>query len=50
MDFEHCCRTCKWRVREDITDGLVCVNGDSPYCTDFTDDGHGCLYWEKREE
>ena len=44
---EKCCNTCKWYVHENITDGMVCVNGSSDYCTDFTDEDFCCDEWEK---
>lgn len=45
---EKCCGTCRWHQHENITDGWVCVNGDSEYCTDFTDYEHTCPDWEGR--
>ena len=46
---KECCGTCKWHQHENITDGWVCVNGDSEYCTDFTDYEHSCPDWEGRK-
>ena len=46
---EYCCGTCKWHLHENVDDGWVCVNGDSEYCTDFTDYDHTCPDWEGRE-
>lgn len=46
---KECCGTCRWHCHEDVTDGLVCVNSDSDYCTDFTDYGHSCEEWEGKE-
>jgi len=36
------CSTCKWWQDE------VCVNGDSPLCSDFTVAKFGCVLWETR--
>ncbi len=47
---ERCCSTCKWHCHEDITDGWVCVNSDSEYCTDFTPYDHSCPDWEERSQ
>lgn len=46
---ERCCGTCKWHYHESITDGWVCVNDDSEYCTDFTDHSHTCPEWEGKQ-
>lgn len=43
-----CCGTCKWHHHEDISDGRVCVNVESRYCTDWTDYDHCCEDWEER--
>lgn len=44
-----CCGTCHWHQHEDITDGDVCVYGQSYRCTDFTEDYECCEEWEERE-
>ena len=36
---EQTCSTCKWWQDE------VCVNGDSPLCSDFTVGKYGCNLW-----
>lgn len=46
---ERCCGTCRWHCHENVTDGWVCVNGDSDNCTDFTDYNDSCEEWEARE-
>ena len=43
-----CCGTCKWYEHEDITDGFVCVNGESDYVADFTDKKFCCDDYEER--
>lgn len=48
FDEKECCGTCKWHRHEDITDGWVCVNDESEYCTDFTPYDHCCDEWEGR--
>jgi len=45
---EQCCGTCEWHQHENVTDGWVCVNDQSEYCTDYTDYGHSCPDWEGR--
>lgn len=47
---KKCCGTCRWHCHEDITDGWVCVNSDSEYCTDFTPYDHSCPDWEERSQ
>lgn len=42
------CGTCKYHHHEDIDDGFVCVNADSEYVTEWTDDDFGCDEWEER--
>jgi len=44
------CNTCKWWEKEDITDGMVCVNADSDDVTEWTDGNHSCKCWEKCEK
>lgn len=48
--MRKCCGTCRWHSHEDISDGWVCVNDESDYCTDWTDYDHCCEDWEEREE
>ena len=48
--MKKCCGTCKWHSHEDISDGYVCVNDESEYCTDWTDYDHCCEDWEGRDE
>ena len=36
------CSNCKWWKDE------VCVNGDSPLCSDFIVGKFGCVLWETR--
>ena len=40
------CGNCKWHVKEEITQGKVCVNGDSEKCTEFTEIDDTCRAWE----
>ena len=42
------CSTCKYHHHEDIDDGFVCVNADSAYVTEWTDDDFVCDKWEGR--
>ncbi len=48
--MEQCCGTCKWHKNENISDGGVCVNGDSDYCADWTGYDDSCEEWEERDE
>lgn len=45
---EKCCGTCKYHQHEDIDDDWVCVNADSPHCTDWTEYNDYCEDWEER--
>lgn len=45
----ECFKTCKWHEQENIDNGYVCVNGDSEYVADWTEDEQCCEEWEKRE-
>ena len=47
---QKCCGTCKHHQQENITDGFVCVNDESDYVADWTDEDHTCDAWEDREE
>ena len=49
MDKDRHCKTCKWHEHENIDDGYVCVNGDSEYVADWTEDDHCCEEWEEKE-
>ena len=42
MQKEKCCKTCK--KHDDFT--LVCFNGDSEHCADFTEPDCVCEFWE----
>ena len=46
--MRKCCGTCRWHRHEDISDDWVCANGESDYCTDWTDYDHCCEDWERR--
>ena len=48
--MKECCGTCKYHYLEDITDGYVCVNDRSEYCSDWTDYEHCCDEYEEREQ
>ena len=48
MAKERCCGTCKYHEHEDISDGFVCVNGDSDFVTDWTDYNFCCEEYEER--
>lgn len=43
-----CCHNCKYHQHEDITDGWICVNGDSEYIADWTEFDDTCEDWEER--
>ena len=49
-DPKQCCGNCKYYQFENITDGYVCVNGESEYVSDWTEFDHCCEDWEEREE
>lgn len=48
--MKRCCGTCRWHEHEHIDDGWVCVNAESRYCTDWTDDSDSCEEREGRKE
>ena len=41
------CENCKWWQHESITDGYVCCNAQSPYCSDWKEADDSCSYFEK---
>lgn len=41
-----CCGTCKHHYYESIDGGWVCVNGQSEYCADWTENSDSCEEWE----
>ena len=41
----YTCRNCKWHDNF----SWVCLNGDSEYAADFTDDGDTCDKWERED-
>lgn len=43
--MNQCCGTCKWHSFENISDGWVCVNNDSDYCSDWTEYEDSCEEW-----
>lgn len=43
------CSNFRWHMHEDIDDGFVCVNSDSEYCTDWTEEDFSCPDWEEKE-
>lgn len=45
MENRKCCGTCRYGSYDKMQ-GYVCVNGDSEYCTDFTEYDHVCDDWE----
>ena len=46
---DECCGTCAWHQHEDITEGWVCVNAGSIFCTEWTDYKDSCCMWEDRK-
>lgn len=42
------CGECKFHQYEEIDRGYVCVNADSPYCTEWTDYTDTCEEWSER--
>ena len=42
------CKTCRYHY--EIDDGCVCVNDQSYYRADWTEDNHSCEKWEGRDE
>lgn len=47
---KQCCGTCEWHEREHITQGFVCVNGESEHVADWTDNDQQCDKWEAKKE
>lgn len=43
------CATCRYHQLEPITLGYVCVNGDSKYVTEWTDEDFCCSEWEVQD-
>lgn len=43
------CATCKYHYFKKIDQGYVCVNSDSEYCTEWTDDNDFCSEYEEKE-
>lgn len=43
------CRTCHWHQFEPIDRGFVCVNADSNYCAEWTEEEDSCERWEGKE-
>lgn len=50
MSNEKICGNCKWHKHEDWTDGWVCVNDRSDYCTCWTEYRDYCEEFEERSE
>lgn len=46
---KECYGIYKWHEHESIDNGWVCVNGDSEYCSDWTEYSHWCDEWEERD-
>lgn len=47
--MKECCGTCKWHIKdEDFDDDYYCCNGDSQYCSDWTDYLHYCYEYDER--
>lgn len=46
---DHVCGKCKWHTFENVSDGWVCVNDESDYCTEWTEYGDSCECFEERE-
>lgn len=44
----QCCGTCKYHTHEDFSDGWVCTNAGSIYCTEWTDYNDSCELWEEK--
>lgn len=49
MDEKKSCWNCQYHHHEDISDGWVCVNADSGYCSDWTEYDFCCDEWEGKE-
>ena len=44
------CGSCKWHDTDNPDwDAYICANGDSPYCSEWTDDDDCCDMWEQKE-
>ena len=50
MSNEKICGNCKYHQHEDWTDGWVCVNDRSDYCTCWTEYRDYCEEFEERSE
>ena len=46
---EQICGTCEYHQHEKLTQGWVCVNSGSIYCTEWTDYNDRCEMWEERK-
>lgn len=45
------CYNCKWHDTDNPKEeAYICVNGRSPYCSEWTDDNDTCSVWEARSE
>lgn len=45
------CSNCRWHDTDNPEwDAYICVNGDSPYCSEWTDDDDYCEAWEAKNE
>ena len=49
IEDKECCGTCKWHLKPHYEDDYICCNGDSDYCSDWTDYNHCCDEYEERE-
>lgn len=48
--MERKCKTCRWWYKESLTNGEVCVNGDSEEVAEFTDAEFSCKWWQPQLE
>ena len=46
VQMDNTCKTCRYHMHEDISDGYVCVNADSDKVADWTEDDYSCDKWE----
>jgi hypothetical protein len=47
--MDECCGTCRWHEHEDVSDGWVCVNGESEHVAEWTEYDFCCDKHERRE-
>ena len=49
-DEAKICGTCRHHYKSKLTGEYACTNGESAYCTDYTDYECTCEDWERRKD